>query len=68
MGRGAMKSLVGECKIEGSGEKSANGYAGYTGNKLASVRGLSACLTLSVSHLLSVLFVVDKASKLAALQ
>lgn len=63
-----MKCLVGECKIEGSGEKCANGYAAYTDNKLDSVRGLSACLTLPVSHLLSAHLVMDKASKLAALQ
>lgn len=63
-----MKCLVGECKIEGSGEKCANGYAAYTDNKLDSVKGLSACLTLPVSHLLYAHLVMDKASKLAALQ
>lgn len=41
---GAMGCLVGECEIEGSEKKCANGYAAYTDNKLAWVRGESACL------------------------
>lgn len=41
---GAMRCLVGEYKIEGGEEKCANGYAAYTDNKLALVRGVSARL------------------------
>lgn len=56
------------CKTEGGGERCANGYAAHADNKLDSVRGLSACLTLPVSHLRSRPLVIDKAGKLAALQ
>lgn len=51
---GAMRCLVGEGKIEGSAEKCANGYAAYTDNKLAAVRGVRACFCLSpISYLRS---------------
>lgn len=58
---------MGECKIESSREKRANGNAAYTDNK-PSVRGLKACLTSPGSHLLSAVVVNDEAGKLAALQ